>query len=381
MKKLVRITTVPLSLEKLLEGQLRFMSEYYHVTAVSSGAEVLERVGKREGVDTACVELTRRITPFKDLAAIAKLWRLMRRQRPHIVHTHTPKAGLAGMAAAWLAGVPNRLHTVAGLPLMETSGLKRQVLMLVERLTYAMATRVYPNSQGLREFITDNRLCPPRKLKVIANGSSNGIDTSHFSWERLPSDVREQTREALGIEPHQTVFCFVGRLVAQKGIGELIRAFEETFAEHPAVRLLLVGAEEEDLDPLDDRTRTAISSHPAISCTGFVDDVRTMLAVSEALVLPSYREGFPNVLMQAGAMGLPCIATDISGCREIVCDGVNGLIVPAKNAAALRDAMRKLAADDDLRRRLARPARQMIADRYEQRYVWEKLLEEYRALE
>lgn len=381
MKKLIRITTVPLSLEKLLEGQLRYMSDYYHVTAISSGDAELRRIGGREAVGTFHVELTRRITPFKDLAAVIKLWRYLRRERPHIVHTHTPKAGLAGMAASWLAGVPNRLHTVAGMPLMESSGLKKRILMSVEWLTYALSSRVYPNSEGLREFILANRLCPPRKLKVIANGSSNGIDTAYFSRENIPDEVRVQTKNRLGITSGHVVFCFVGRLVSHKGVAELIEAFQGLHCENPNIRLLLVGAEEKDLDPLDDLTLSIISSHPAISPVGFVSDVRPLLAVSDVLVLPSYREGFPNVLLQAGAMGLPCVTTDITGCREIIDDGVNGFTVAPKNAAELQSAMKRLASDNELRRRMADPARGMVMRKYEQRYFWEKLLEEYRSLE
>ena len=175
LKKLVRITTVPLSMNVLLKNQLRYMSEYYEVKAVSSPGKLLDEVSKREGVETVPVLMTRAITPIGDLKALWKLYRFMKKEQPLIVHTHTPKAGLLGMLAAKLARVPIRLHTVAGMPLMESTGTKRKILELTEKLTYNCATRVYPNSKNLSEFIIKEKFCKTSKLKVLGNGSSNGI--------------------------------------------------------------------------------------------------------------------------------------------------------------------------------------------------------------
>src|SRR5690606_28684085 len=176
MQKLIRITTIPLSLEKLLEGQLTYMNNFYDVTAISAEKERLEKYGRDNGVKTFWVEMTRAITPVTDLKSVWKLYRFLKREKPLIVHTHTPKAGIVGMLAAKMAGVPLRLHTVAGLPLLETNGFKRTILNFVEKATYQMATNVYPNSIGLKNIILQEGFTRENKLKVLGKGSSNGID-------------------------------------------------------------------------------------------------------------------------------------------------------------------------------------------------------------
>tara|TARA_R110000850_G_scaffold218852_2_gene344389 strand:- start:7598 stop:8809 length:1212 start_codon:yes stop_codon:yes gene_type:complete len=400
MKKLIRITTVPISLNKLLEGQLRFMKEHYDVLAVSAGPEEeLEEVGRREGVPTRLIPMTRSITPLQDLKAVWQLYKLFKKEKPHIVHTHTPKAGTVGMLAAKLAGVPHRLHTVAGLPLLEATGAKRTLLDTVEKFTYTCATKVYPNSTGLYDIIIQqgyiknkNVIATPNavggKLKVIRNGSSNGIDTAHFSPEQTPEAQKATLRKQLGISKDAFVFVFVGRLVGDKGINELVTAFRGLL--HPNTvgvrsdgtpKLLLVGPLESELDPLKRETLHEIENNPHILTVGFQKDVRPYLAISHALAFPSYREGFPNVVMQAGAMGLPAIVTDINGCNEIIEEGKNGLIIPVKNTEALYETMQQLLKDTHLYNHLQQNSRPMICERYEQRVVWEALLEEYRGLD
>ena len=157
MLKLFRVTTVPISLDKLLGGQLQFMSAHYDVTGISSDGDVLHKVAARENIKVEPIEMTRQITPIKDLKAVFQLYRYFKKHQPFIVHSHTPKAGTLGMLAAKLAGVPHRLHTVAGLPLMETTGKKRKLLNFVERFTYSQATKVYPNSFGLQKIILDQK--------------------------------------------------------------------------------------------------------------------------------------------------------------------------------------------------------------------------------
>lgn len=377
--KLIRITTVPVSLDKLLNGQLRYMNQFYEVIGISSDSEYLKKVGAKEGIETFSLEMTRKITPFLDLAAVIRLYFYLKRTSAFIVHTHTPKAGLVGMLAARLAGVPCRLHTVAGLPLMESKGLKRKLLHWVEKLTYSCATKVYPNSNGLLEIINQNRFCAPNKLMVLANGSSNGIDTSYFTPTAVSVSQKKIVQQELSIEATDFVYIFVGRLVKDKGINELVEAFVSLSAITPAIKLLLVGPFEPDLDPLSPSTIAYITEHPNIISVGFQSDVRPYFAISNALVFPSYREGFPNVVMQAGAMGLPCIVTDINGCNEIVVAGENGIIIPVKNVDALQEAMSRLL-DLGCYSSLQEKAREMITSRYEQHLIWEALLEEYKQL-
>lgn len=390
MKKLIRITTVPISLNILLKGQLGFMKDHFEVLAVSAGPmEELKVVGSREGVPTKMVELTRSITPVQDLKALWQLYRLFKKEKPHIVHTHTPKGGTVGMLAAKLAGVPHRLHTVAGLPLLEATGTKRKLLDSVEKMTYRCATKVYPNSKGLYDIILENKYTKAFKLKVIANGSSNGIDTTHFRPQQVSEEQKAALRKELGIRPQDFIFIFVGRLVGDKGINELVSAFsrlsdpQQSWGEgnSSTPKLILVGPLEPDLDPLLPETLHQIENHPDILTVGFQTDVRPYLAISNALVFPSYREGFPNVVMQAGAMGLPAIVTDINGCNEIIEEGKNGTIIPVKNTVALQEKMQQLIEDPAYYQNLQQNARPMICDRYEQRVVWEAILAEYRGLE
>jgi glycosyltransferase involved in cell wall biosynthesis len=353
------------------------MSDHFEVLAVSSPDKILEQVGVREGVRTAPITMTRAITPMKDLKALWQLYKLLKKEKPAIVHTHTPKAGLLGMMASRLAGVPIRMHTVAGLPLMENTGLKRRVLDFVERLTYSCATGVYPNSKHLSDFIIDNRFCNTNKLKVLGNGSSNGINTYFFQPTEELDKAACELRKKHGLTDKDFVFVYVGRLVKDKGIEELVEAYSQLKKKHPHIKLLLVGPYEPERDPLTPEIRENIEKDDTIIKAGFQSDVRPYLMISQALAFPSYREGFPNVPMQAGCFNLPAIVTDINGCNEIIEDGKNGLIIPVKNVPELYRAMERLLTDPALYLTLQSNARQTIVDRYEQKYLWELLLKEY----
>lgn len=376
-KKLIRVTTVPSSLQILLRRQLHFMNGYYDVLAVSSPGKELEEVARYEGVRTSAINMTRTITPWQDAKALWQLYRLFKKEKPAIVHTHTPKAGLLGMIAGKLAKVPVRMHTVAGLPLMENTGLTKKMLEAAECVTYSCATEVYPNSAVLAGIIKEKKYCGVDKLKVLGNGSSNGIDTDYF---QLTNEVKQQAaklRAELKIPETDFVFVFVGRLVKDKGIEELISAFVQLQKTYSDIKLLLVGAYEPDLDPLAAETTKAISSNTAIIQAGFQNDIRPYLSISHALAFPSYREGFPNVPMQAGCFHLPCIVTNINGCNEIIKHGQNGLIIPAKNRQALQEAMEMLLTGKSLYNQLKATARAMIIERYDQQLLWYLLLKEY----
>ena len=379
MKKILRITTVPISLKILLKGQHRYMTQNgLEVIGVASTGKELFDVQETEGIRVVTLNMTRTIAPFKDFVSLWHMYQLCKKEKPIIVHSHTPKAGIIAMLGAKLAGVPIRLHTVAGLPLMETTGLKRKLLNGVEKFTYLFATKVYPNSKGLYDFILANQFTTENKLKIIANGSSNGIDTSHFSPEIITQDECTNLKVKLGILPEDFVFIFVGRLVGDKGINELVVAYSQLKA--PNSKLLLVGPLETELDPLQPEILKEIESNPNIINVGFQSDVRPYFAISDCLVFPSYREGFPNVVMQAGAMGLPCIVSDINGCNEIIIEGENGVIIPVKNAEAIKVAMFKMRNDVQSCQKLKKNSRTFIQQRYEQQVVWKELLEEYNIL-
>ncbi|WP_374459890.1 glycosyltransferase family 4 protein [Chryseobacterium taeanense] len=358
------------------------MSEHFDVIGVSSPGKELDDVKNNEGIDVMAIDMSRKITPIRDIKSLWATYKFLKNEKPQIVHTHTPKAGIVGMLAARMAGVPHRLHTVAGLPLMEVTGIKRKVLDFVERLTYASATKIYPNSKGLYDYIIEHQYTDQQKLKVIGNGSSNGIDTSFFSPEKVSANQKIMLKEELKIKETDFVFVFVGRLVGDKGINELIKAFSDLNKkenQHHS-KLLLVGSLEHELDPLHPDTINEIENNPNIISVGFQKDVRPYFAISNALVFPSYREGFPNVVMQAGAMELPSIVSDINGCNEIIIEKQNGVIVPVKNSERLREEMEKIISDKDYYQSIKINARPMIEDRFEQSVIWNAILNEYKEL-
>lgn len=373
--KLIRTTTVPVSLNYLLKGQLSFLNQHFEVVAVSGEDEHLKAVVEREQVRVVPLTMQRAIRPFHDLVALWRLYWLFRTERPQIVHSITPKAGLLSMLAAKMAGVPVRMHTFTGLIFPSRSGFMQKLLIKMDQLLCWAATNIYPEGNGVKLDLINYGITS-KPLKVLANGNVNGIDLEFFSCTQIYSEQKEQLRQELGLQPNDFVFIFVGRLVGDKGINELIEAFFKL--QTPNTKLLLVGPFESELDPLQPETLKVIETHPNIILVGFQSDVRPYFAVSDCLVFPSYREGFPNVVMQAGAMGLPSIVTNINGCNEIIVEGENGTIIPVKNVAALVDAMQKMIYDTSYYHHLRQNARRMIQSRYEQRVVWEALLEEYR---
>jgi glycosyltransferase involved in cell wall biosynthesis len=347
------------------------------LTASADGKEVVHL--QNAGIRHEVVEMTRTISPLKDLKALVKLIRLMKRFKPDIVHTHTPKAGLLGMMAARIAGVPVRMHTVAGLPQMEAEGVKKSLLKLTEWITCFCAQRVYPNSFGLLRYLNDYLPSFRSKFRVLGNGSTNGIDTSYFSANAALGEKAKALRHKYNVQDDELVYCFIGRIVSDKGINELLSAFEEISRTRRA-KLFLVGMLENELDPLTSKSLAIIRDHPNVISLGYLDDVRLPLLASDVFVFPSYREGFPNVVMQAMCMGVPCIVSDINGCNELVEDGRTGLIIPVKDTEALKTAMLNMMEKEDERLCFAKRALENVRKNYEQQHVWELLLEEYRSL-
>lgn len=380
MKKLVRISTVPISLNILLKGQLKFLSQYYDLTAVSGPGADLDEVAEREGVKVHPIEMQRQISPVKDLKALVQLYFLFKKEKPDIVHSITPKAGLLSMMAAKMAGVPVRMHTFTGLIFPSKTGKLQRLLIQMDRLLCSSATHVFPEGNGVKEDLIRFNITK-KPLKVLANGNVNGIDSKFFSPSAVSSEQKSRLRTELGIGDSDFVCIFIGRLVRDKGINELIEAFKNVTSENQSgkrVRLILVGPSEQELDPLLPETLAEIERHPDIMTTGFQSDIRPYLAVSHLLVFPSYREGFPNVVIQGGAMGVPAVVTNISGSNEIIRQGENGIIVPAKNAQRLEQAVLQLMHHPDQYRAMASNAREAVVSRFSQEKVWNALLEEYR---
>src|SRR5690606_16181045 len=329
-QKIIRVSTVPISLNILLKGQLKFLSQYFEIIGISSKGNDLDEVSRRETIKTFGVDMERGISPFKDLVSLLKLYRHFKNERPAIVHSITPKAGLLSMAAAYFAKVPIRVHTFTGLIFPSKKGLFRLILLNMDRLTCFFATNVYPEGKGVKQDLINAKVTN-KKLRVIANGNVNGIDTEYFDPFVFSESTKKELRAKLKIPHNHFLFVFVGRLVKDKGINELVAAFKRLNNSTYNISLLLVGPFEEDLDPLFPETLHIIENEKNVYSVGYQNDVRPYFAMADALVFPSYREGFPNVVMQAGAMGLPSIVTDINGCNEIITHGVNGLIITPKN--------------------------------------------------
>lgn len=357
------------------------MGQFYEMIGVSGQGESLELVRKNEDTRVHAVEMTRSITPFQDLIATYRLYKLFKKEQPFIVHTHTPKAGTLGMLAAKMAGVPHRVHTIAGLPLLEAQGVKRQLLDNVEKLTYACCTHVLPNSFELKRTIEKLKFTSNGKLKVIANGSSNGIDELHYDANKVSKEQKELLRNKLNIKNEDVVFIYLGRIVKDKGINELVSAFDQLSKEFQNSKLLIVGPREDDLDPISQESEIIITNNSQIIVPGAQSDIRPFVAISDVLAFPSYREGFPNVVLQASCMGLPCIVTDINGCNEIISDGENGIIIPPKDVKALLKAMKFMMENPKDRIKMSEGARQNIVDKYKQSLVWDELLKFYKSLE
>ena len=381
-KKLIRITTVSRSLNKLLGTQIDFIKDYYNIILVSQNDENgLVKLGEEKQLPIYPVNLTRKITPFKDLAALIKLVLFLRKENPEIVHTHTPKAGLIGMMAAKIAGVKNRMHTVAGMPLLEATGLKYKLLVLLERLTYACANKVYFNSKGLMNIVIDRNISKGvNKFKVIGNGSTNGVNTTFFSKNNFTDSELLKLREENNIKPTDIVFLSVGRIVKDKGINELVSAFVKLASEHDNVKLVMLGRFEGDLNPITEEATKQINENPNILFLGYKNDVRAYFAFSDIFVFPSYREGFPNVVMQAGAMGLPSIVSNINGSNEIIENDLNGNIIKVKDQDALYQIMKHWYNNPESVKKMKANARQIIVDRYDQQFVAQEVLKEYNIL-
>ncbi len=377
--KLIRTSTVAMSLDLLLKGQLAFLNEYFNVIAVSGEDYHLLQVIEREKVNTVSISIKREISILHDLISLVKLYLLFKKEQPLIVHSITPKAGLLSMVAAYFAGVPIRIHTFTGLIFPSKTGVMKRLLITMDRILCKFATHIYPEGQGVKTDLLRFKITT-KPLKVLANGNINGIDLEYFNSENIPKKTIQELRISLAIEPNDFVFIFIGRLVTDKGINELIAAFSKLSKVKNNIKLLLVGPLEKEKNPISKEALFEIQHNSKIISTGYQDEVRDYFALANVLVFPSYREGFPNVVLQAGAMGLPSIVSNINGCNEIIINNYNGIIIPIKNEITIFDAMQLLLEDEMIYHSLQPNARLNIENRYNQQLVWKALLEEYKIL-
>ena len=375
MLKIIRATTIPLSLDTFCKGMLKDLSKEYQVVALSSPGEELNRVAEREGVRTIAVPMERHISPFKDVRSLLSIIRVFRRERPFLVHSMTPKAGLLCMMAAKWTKVPVRVHTFTGLVFPSSTGLKRQLLIFTDKITCFCATHIIPEGQGVKKDMLNN-VITKKPLTVLGFGNARGVDMDYFS---IRTEVNNKMVE-LGLRDEcRFIFLYVGRIVRDKGINELVDAFRRLYSTYPQTRLVLVGPYEDDLDPISQETREIISEFDDIMSVGSKagEELLAYYAASDCFVLPSYREGFPNTVLEAGAMGLPCIVTDINGSREIIIDGYNGCIIPPHDSDALYEAMKWMVDNPDKRKAMSSVARDHIRRHFEQGFVRQCLYDYY----
>ena len=375
MKKILILATVPMSLTTLLKGQAKYLSGFYEVKLITSNSYINSRIAEFEGVEVKAIDMSRKITPLQDLRALYRLYRFILNENPDIVYTFTPKAGLLGMMASFLSRVPVRIHNVVGLPLMEASGKKFILLKFIERLTYFFSTNIFCNSFGLKEYINSNLTSLP--ITVIGQGSINGVDTEYFK-NKYNKEEGLKIRGKYNILKDDFVITFIGRIVKDKGINELVESFINLVKKYPNLKLLLVGDYEEDLNPIDKKNKKFIDELDSIIAIGFKNDIREFLAITDLFTLPSYREGLPNSLIEAGSFGIPLLATDINGCNEIIENNETGILVKKKDAKSLKDGIEKLIVDKRLYSYIRDNVRDKIIKKYDQNYFWKELKNEFK---
>ena len=378
MTKLIRITTAPLSLKYLLSNQMRYMKENgFDVIMVSSEGKEWPDLLANEGCEHRIVHMTRKITPFQDLKSLWKLYWLFRKEKPDIVHSHTPKGGLLGMLAAKMAGVKIRIHTIAGLRFMTATGTTQKVLVFMEKLTAKSAHYVWPNSYSLLEYIRQHKLVSEKKMQVIGHGSSNGVDLNRYSTTSLKPEKIAAIKKLLNYNESLCYLLNMGRIVKDKGVDEVFKAFAVVHANNPKLRLIVVGAFEDELDPISDEARNMLKTHPAIIHIDWSDYVEYFMHLSHLLIHASYREGFPNTLVQAGAMKCPIVCSAIEGSVDIITHKETGLLFQPRNAEDLLDKLQYALGHPDEMKQYAINLRNKIEKYFSQPYLHNCMKEKY----
>ena len=371
-------TTVPASLYGFFRGQLTWLkSQDFEVHTVSAPGEELKWVEESEQVTTHTVPMSRSFSPFRDPLALWRLVRLYRKSRFTVVHSFTPKGGLFGMLAAVAAGCPVRLFTIWGMA-PTTINSRVRLRVWANRVSCALAHKVFVECPSIADLVVANGLCPREKLVVVPAWSTNTLDSKMVDLSDLPQ-TRAAARHDWGLPLDGVVIGFVGRVVRDKGVHELIEAFEKLASEFPKLHLLIVGVREVE-DPIGENILRRMDQHARIHCTGFQKDMRRLLSAMDILVHPSYREGLPTAPLEAAARGLPVVATRIPGCVDAVQEGVTGLLVEPRDAPGLAEAIRKYLKNPELRQQHGNNGREWVLKKYDRQAAWTALLNEYQQL-
>lgn len=380
-KKLIRITTIPMYLAYNLRGQPSFMQQNgMDVIMISADGKDLPTLLANEICPHIIVPMTRSITPWQDIKCLFKLIKIFKKEKPDIVHTETPKAGLLGMLASRFCNVKIRINTVAGLPLMVEKGLKLWVLQWIEKITYAAATNVWPNSHSILNYIIQHKFTYADKLRVVGRGSSNGTNTHRFNRNNLDPEILKEIKSSFNYNPRDIYFLFIGRIVFDKGIVELVNVFSALQKNYTGLKLILKGEYEASLDPLPETTISKINNNSSITHVGWSDKVEYYMSLADYFVFPSHREGFPTVLLEAGAIQLSIICSGIAGNIDIVTHHETGLIFENMNEQDLYEKLEYALSNRQQMQSMASALQEIIKTGYEQEMYWEELLSEYRKL-
>jgi glycosyltransferase involved in cell wall biosynthesis len=361
-----------------MHGQGRFLLDQgWDVHAIAPGDEFLAKFADREQVTVHPVEMSRSISPVQDIQALMNLRRILKKLQPDIVHSSTPKAGYLAMVAASSVGVPVKIYHANGLKWWTLGGVKRLLVMQAQKLACSLADSVLCVSPSVRQAMIDHGVCSPEHARVLGSGHGNGVDVQRrFNPDQLDPGVRQRARNELGVPEDAVVGGFIGRIVRDKGIEEIIHAWTSLREEVTDFYLMLVG-DFDETDPVASGAREVIEQDPRILHTGWVDDVVPLYVAMDFCLVPSYREGCPTIILEAGAMGLPVITTDAIGCIDAVEDGVTGLQVPTGTVAPLRRAMLRYIDETKLRLQHGRAAQERVRDGFRNEIVWQALHEEY----
>jgi glycosyltransferase involved in cell wall biosynthesis len=381
--RLLVLTTSDATMGSFFSRQLAFFAnEGFHVLAVSSPGPGLEKVRDAGPVEIHPLAMERRPNPLRDLASLAAIRKVMRRFRPHIVHAHTPKAGLLGMMAATSSRVPVRLYTIHGLPLLTRTGWRRASLKFPERISCALSTRTYCVSPSVAGVVREMKLCSPRKLFTPGDGSCSGVDLDHFDPAVDALSRRESFRRAHGIPFDAFMLCYIGRVAKDKGIEILASAWTTLAPRFPHLHLVLCGTLDHT-DPVSEPVMQALRNDTRVHLTEkwfTSEDMPAVYAATDLCVLPTYREGLPQVAIECGAMQVPIVGTRIPGMVSAVQDGVTALLVPPGEPAPLAEAIARLLQDEPLRRQLGEAGREFVQARFSEHRVNHLYIEEYRSL-
>ena len=373
--KVFYVTTIPESLN-FFQGQLLALSKEYNVTVISSDNNKLHKIAEQESVNAFYIPMQREISLFKDIWSLMLFIRFFIKERPSMVHGNTPKGSFLSMIAAYITKVPIRIYMCHGLRYQGCQGFKRKLLMLMEKISCFCATHVICVSNGVMDTLKEDRICD-LKMEVVGFGSANGIDTKYFCPDNYVN--KQQIKDIYKIEKDNFVYIYVGRIVRDKGIDELLCAFEKLNIEHKNTKLIMVGSEEDTSNKISVYSKELLK-HPNVICVGKQHDIRPFLAMSNVLVLPSYREGFGIVLIEAGAMGVPVISSDIIGCRDTVVCNETGIFVQPANVDDLYDKMVKIYKDDNLYESIQKQCRGSVVKRFDRDQVQKRYISLYATL-